>query len=174
MPDLSHRRSRRRIPARPIASLVGALLAAGVAAADRPAEIRYETPGAVPLLRPDVAAAGTATILLTDHRLSPSRIEIGPDHRVQWLSYSRYGARIAFDREVARSMVCHRLVNFQLDEDTLRSATLTTGDVASFCKLAPGRYRYRVERVEPGIRPSPGSRSPSSRLSGVIVVNERD
>ena len=73
---------------------------------------------------------------------------------------------VVFEREVARSMVCHSLVNFSLQDDELRSAPIHLGEFASFCQLKPGRYRYKVVRPDPGA----SAGAAAKRLDGVIVV----
>lgn len=146
--------------------------AAGSARAEEPRieEIPYEVPGQIPLLGPSWELEPVAAVLLTDGRLSPRRIEVRQGETVRWHSVARQASRIVFEREVARSMVCHSLVNFQIDGDSLRSAALHTGDTASFCRLSPGSYRYRVVRDGPAERPVTGGVQLSSRLEGVIVV----
>jgi hypothetical protein len=72
---------------------------------------------------------------------------------------------IVFEREVARSMICHSLVNFSIKEDELRSAPLNAGEFASFCQLKPGRYQYKV------VRPKPTENySGARRIEGEIIV----
>jgi hypothetical protein len=86
---------------------------------------------------------------------------------VAWLSYSSQPTAVVFEREVARNMTCHHLVNFKLEDDELRSGLMHAGDFASFCELKPGRYKYMV------VRPDPGSstRSAAKRLDGEILVS---
>ena len=150
-----------------------AILLPGLAPAEgeRPAEMPYETAGQIPMLSP-APSLTTAKILLTDDRLSPRRVVIPAGQTLVWHSVARHGSRIEFEREVAKSMVCHSLVNFSLDGDALRSAPLQTGDTASFCELRPGTYRYRVIRNGPAEYPTRGGRMLSSRLEGVIVVTD--
>ena len=151
----------------------GLLLAfATPARADEPrAEaIHYEVPGHVPLLSKDYGLRPAVPILLTDDRLSPRRVEVQPGETVSWTSMARHASRIVFEREVARSMVCHSLVNFELAGDRLHSAPIHTGEQSSFCRLSPGIYRYRVVRDGPAEHPSAGGRQLSTRLEGVIVV----
>jgi len=131
--------------------------------------LHYETPGEVPLLAPTYGVR-TAPVLLTDGRLSPRRVEVQPGQTVVWTSMARHPSRIVFEREVARSMVCHSLVNFEIDGDRLRSAPLHTGERASFCRLSPGTYRYRVVREGLAERPTQGGLQLSNRLEGVLVV----
>ncbi|NNL66273.1 MAG: hypothetical protein HKP30_08530 [Myxococcales bacterium] len=141
-----------------------------LAEAPRSESIRYEVPGAVPLLQPSVTAGPVVEVLMTDDRLSPRRAVVRPGETIRWQSVAREASAIVFEREVARSMICHSLVNFELEGDTLRSAPLQTGDTSSFCRLSPGTYRYRVERNGPSERPTAGGRQLSTRLEGMIVV----
>jgi len=140
-----------------------------------PAEaIHYEVPGVVPLLASDWQLAHAVPVLLTDDRLSPRRAVVRSGQTLRWRSMARHASRIVFEREVARAMVCHSLVNFAIDGDQLRSGPIQTGDTASFCRLDPGTYRYRIERSGPAERPTAGARQLSSRLEGVIVVLPRE
>ena len=90
---------------------------------------------------------------------------------VAWNSYSRVPAIVVFDAEVARSMVCHNLVNFSIESNKLMSAQIHTGDFASFCELEPGRYPYTVFRssgnVDEGV-------DLERQLHGEIVVGKPD
>ncbi len=144
--------------------------AAGAVRADAVQTIRYETPGAFPMLQPAPSVAPKVPILVTDDRVSPRRAVVRGGESIVWRSMARQGTRIVFEREVARSMVCHSLVNFEIDGDSLRSAPLRTGDTSSFCQLAPGRYRYRIERTGPAERPTTGAIQLSSRIEGELVV----
>ena len=132
--------------------------------------LRFETPGEVPLLHPSYRTVPEIEVLMTDDRITPRRAVLKPGETVVWRSLARQASQIVFEREVARSMVCHSLVNFEIQGDALRSAPLRTGDSASFCRLSPGTYRYRVTRNGPADLPSPGAIQLSSRLEGVIVV----
>jgi hypothetical protein len=136
----------------------------------RPDDLRFEVPGPVPLLQTGWQLDRPAEVLVSDDALLPRRVEIESGRSVLWRSVARHASEIVFEREVARSMVCHSLVNFQLRGDRLVSAPLQTGDEASFCQLAPGTYRYRIERHGPAERPSAGGHQLSTRLEGVIVV----
>lgn len=148
------------------AALAAMLLAGGARAGegDRVSEIAFTTPGPVPLLSPVWGLADRATIVVSDDSLMPRRIVVEAGQTVSWVSAARDRTRITFEREVARHMVCDSVVNFHLEDDELTSAPLATGDEASFCELAPGVYRYRVERE------GRAGRALSNRLEGVIVV----
>lgn len=149
---------------------LGAFASPATADEPRAQEIRYEVPGEVPMLSPSFGLGPAVPILLTDDRLSPRRVEVRAGQTVSWTSMARDASRIVFEREVAKSMICHSLVNFELDGDQLRSAPLHTGEQSQFCRLSPGTYRYRIVRDGPGEHPTAGSRQLSTRLEGVIVV----
>ena len=137
---------------------------------ERVETLQFETPSVVPLLHPSYGRTTGAEILLTDSRLSPRRVVVQEGETVVWRSLARQASRIVFEREVARSMICQSVVNFEIEGDTLRSGLLHTGDRSSFCQLAPGRYRYRIVRNGPDERPTAGGVQLSSRLEGVLVV----
>jgi hypothetical protein len=154
----------RALAAAAVASGLAVPFAAG-AESQRVAEIRYEMPGSIPQLTPRWGVQPREVVRVTDDRLSPRWLKIRQGESVAWVSHARGLTRITFEREVAASMICHSLVNFHLEDDELRSGLLRTGDVASFCELAPGRYRYRVVPHSPE-----SDRQLSSRLEGVIEV----
>jgi hypothetical protein len=85
---------------------------------------------------------------------------------VAWISYSAKPSTVVFEREVARAMICHSLVNFSIKEDELRSAPIHAGEFASFCQLKPGRYRYKIVR---GDSQQKGNAA-SQPLEGEIIV----
>ena len=107
-------------------------------------------------------------VLITDQDLRPDRVFLDKGQLVAWVSYAPQPSIIVFEREVARDMICHSLVNFTIKEDELRSAPIHAGEFASFCQLKPGRYRYKVVRPDPGQRGA-GSRR---RVEGEIIVRE--
>lgn len=131
----------------------------------RPSEIPYDTPGEVPLLSPEYRQSEHQVVLVTDDRLSPRRVELEKGQLVAWISYSRAPSTIVFEREVAKSMICHSLVNFFIKEDEIRSGELHAGEFASFCELQPGRYRYKVVREL-----DESARAAARELLGEIVV----
>jgi hypothetical protein len=87
-------------------------------------------------------------VLITDQALNPRTVTLDEGQLVAWISYSASRSVVVFEREVARSMICHSLVNFSIQDDELRSAPIHAGEFASFCQLKPGRYRYKVVRPE--------------------------
>jgi hypothetical protein len=162
-----------RIAVTPLAvfGLVAAvLLLAGAAQADsdeRPSEIPYDTPGTVPTLSPDYRQTNHKVVLITDDALSPRTVKLAEGQLVAWISYSHAASTIIFEREVARSMICHSLVNFSIQDDELKSAPIHPGEFASFCELKPGRYGYIVTRGQKGMESHIQARD---RLRGEIIV----
>jgi len=134
---------------------------------DRPSELPYESPGDVPVLDPAYRMSSHKVVLITDQALSPKTVTLEEGQLVAWISYSQQPQQIVFEREVARDMICHSLVNFQIKEDELRSAPIHAGEFASFCQLKPGRYRYKVVAPDPEVA---GRMAARRRLEGWIIV----
>ena len=133
----------------------------------RPKEIPYDTPGEIPSLNPDYRMTGHKVVLITNDALEPRFVTLDEGQLVAWISYSPTASTVVFEREVARNMVCHQLVNFTIKDDELRSAPIHTGEFASFCQLKPGRYRYKV------VRESTADHADApKRLEGEIVVGK--
>ena len=137
-----------------------------LAADDRPTEIPYDMPGEFPELSPDYKLTSHKVVLITDNALNPRLVTLDEGQLVAWISYSGTPSTVVFEREVARSMICHSLVNFSIKEDELRSAPINAGEFASFCQLKPGRYRYKILRESLQPKGSDAAR----RLEGEIIV----
>lgn len=107
-------------------------------------------------------------VLIADQELRPKAVTLKEGQLVAWISYSKLPSEIVFEREVAKSMVCHSLVNFSIKDDEIRSGPIHAGEFASFCQLKPGRYRYHV------VRPTGSDRAASAaeRLEGEIIVSK--
>ncbi len=149
--------------------LTAALLGLPVGAEDtRPTEIPYDTPGNIPQLSPDYRQTSHKVVLITDDSLSPRSVKLKEGQLVAWISYSSNPATIVFEREVARDMICHSLVNFSIVEDELKSDPIQSGDFASFCELKPGRYTYKVVRPDSALA-NPHNQA-RGRLMGEIIV----
>jgi len=150
-------------------ALLAALLCASPAAAEdeRPSELPYDTPGDVPQLNPDYRRTSHKVVLITDDALSPRLVTLDEGQLVAWISYAKSPSQVVFEREVARHMICHSLVNFSIKDDELKSAYIHPGEFASFCELKPGRYRYKVVRTDQKMGGAGGSRT---RLEGEIIV----
>ena len=148
--------------------MLGLLLCADAARAedDRPQEIPYDTPGGAPELNSNYKMTNHKVVVIENHALKPRLATLEEGQLVAWISYSAAPSVVIFEREVARSMVCHSLVNFSIQEDELRSAPIHAGEFASFCELKPGRYRYKVTRPTPLDTALEAAR----RLEGVIIV----
>ena len=155
-------------------SLIGAVAALllavpGFAGDDRPTEIPYATPGEIPTLSPEYKMTTHRVVLITDQALNPRLVTLTKGQLVAWISYSSTQSIVIFEREVARSMICHSLVNFSIVDDELRSAPIHAGEFASFCQLKPGRYKYKV------VRPDVAERQDARRrLEGEIIVGNPD
>ncbi len=150
-------------------ALAGLLLSwasAAPAKDERPTEMPYETPGSIPTLDPATLMMSRKVVVITDQALNPGRVKLDENQLVAWLSYSSVPSVIVFDRDVAKNMICHSLVNFSLKDNELRSSPIHAGEFASFCQLKTGRYRYSVVRPDPGTH----SASAAKRLEGEIVV----
>ena len=150
-----------------IVAAAALLLGLPVGAEDtRPSEIPYDTPGELPQLSPDYNMTSHKVVLITNNGLNPRLATLDEGQLVAWISYSSVPSTVVFEREVARSMICHSLVNFSIKEDELRSAPIHAGEFASFCQLKPGRYRYKVNRESLQQKGSDAAR----RLEGEIIV----
>jgi hypothetical protein len=142
-------------------------LAAPVFAEDtRPTEIPYDTPGEIPQLSPKYKQTDHEVVLITDNALNPRLATVNEGQLVAWISYSAAPSTVVFEREIARSMVCHSLVNFSIQDDELKSAPIHAGEFASFCQLKPGRYKYKVVRPEA----LKAGQDAARKLEGEIVV----
>ncbi|MFP8875111.1 MAG: hypothetical protein VCB42_11445 [Myxococcota bacterium] len=128
--------------------------------------------GPVPRLDPNFRSTSHKVVLITDDGINPQQVQLKRNQLVAWISYSRSPSTIIFDREVARNMVCHSMVNFSIQQEELRSEPIDPGEFASFCELRPGTYPYRIVR-EP--LPAAGRKgNPPPSLRGEIVVSEAD
>jgi hypothetical protein len=156
---------------KPFSRLLGAAFLAlwvgSPAAAEdkRPQDMPYATSGELPQLSPDYKMTNHRVVLITDQSLNPRVVTLDEGQLVAWISYSAAESVVVFEREVARDMICHSLVNFSLKDDELRSAPIHAGEFASFCQLKPGRYRYKI------VRPRALERDDARRqLDGEIIV----
>jgi hypothetical protein len=149
-------------------AVLGLLLCADTARAedDRPQEIPYDTPGGVPELNSNYKMTNHKVVVIENHALKPRLATLEEGQLVAWISYSSVPSEVVFEREVARAMVCHSLVNFSIKDDELRSAPIHAGEFASFCQLKPGRYRYKIVRQMPTDSGSDAAR----RIDGEIIV----
>ncbi len=134
-----------------------------LAADNRPVQILYDMPGEIPTMRLETGPIRSVEVEIMDHSLSPRLTIMDESVQLRWVNHSRTSSRIVFEREVAAAMTCHSLVNFSIKEDELKSAELRPLDVANFCKLAPGRYPYRIIRSDP-------ASGASLKIAGVLIV----
>lgn len=164
--DRYPRRRSNRFAIPGLAIIVISLLAVATAVADSELAIQFDVPGDVPLLTADYGLVRTVEVTIGDQEISPTRLEVAQGTRIAWRSEAPEAMRISFASHVARAMRCTSVVNFALDGDRLRSARLETGETAHFCELAPGSYRYRVERDRQSVRRG----TISGRMVGNLVV----
>ena len=137
------------------------------AADDRPSEIVYDTPGPIPQLDPSYRMTSHKVVLITDQSLNPRLVKLEEGQLIAWISYSGQASTVVFEREIAKSMVCHSLVNFSIKEDELRSAPIHAGEFASFCELKAGKYNYKVVRPNANLAMGTDARK---LLEGQIIV----
>jgi len=131
----------------------------------RPTELPYANKEGIPELNPEYKMTNHRVVLITDQALNPKVVTLSEGQLVAWISYSAAESVVVFEREVAKDMICHSLVNFSIKEDELRSAPIHAGEFASFCQLKPGRYRYKI------VRPHALERDDARRrLRGEIIV----
>jgi hypothetical protein len=105
---------------------------------------------------------------ILETRVRPMTLEIRSADAIGWLNYSNKRARISFDAEVAKSMVCRSISTFRLEGGRVVSSDIQTVQFASLCSLAPGEYEYRVD-LTAGVGGSPG---PGKSFTGKIIVSE--
>ena len=132
-------------------------------------EMPYEVAGDIPTLDPLSYRMNTKAVRITDNSLEPRVVTLDEGQLVAWISYTPIPSTVVFGREVARSMICHSLVNFSIQDEEIRSAEIHAGEFASFCELKPGRYRYSVLRAASGKM----AISAAAKLEGEIVVRVR-
>lgn len=125
--------------------------------------------GEVPLpqLDLDMRRSSHKVVLITDQALNPRLVTLDEGQLVAWISYSKAVSQIVFEREIAKNMICHSLVNFSIVDDELKSSMIHPGEFASFCELKPGRYKYRIVREASA---TPDVDVATRRLEGEIVV----
>lgn len=164
---MRYRNTLRRLALPLMIAALGSLAASpAIAEDDRPTDIPYTGTGPVPSLSPDYKLTSHKVVLIKDNEINPRLVTLDEGQLVAWISYSPVPSVIVFEREVARNMICHSLVNFSIVDDELRSAPLNAGEFASFCQLKPGRYKYRVVRPDRGGAGTDTAR----RLEGEIIV----
>ncbi len=152
--------------------LAVALLLVGPAPAseDRDVQPRVETLEDLPQLDPSHQMNTHKVVLITADSLNPATVRLDLDQLIAWISYSPSESTVVFERDVARSMICHSRVNFSFEGGELRSAPINAGEFASFCQLKPGSYRYKVVRSSASDQPGADA---DRMLEGEIIVGEK-
>jgi hypothetical protein len=92
----------------------------------------------------DHSEQGHHFVRISDGALTPGLVTMKPGEAIAWGNYSSKRARISFDREVARRIVCEAPGGFHLSDEALESNELRARQFASLCRLEPGEYTYRV------------------------------
>ncbi len=152
--------------------LTVALLLVGPASAneERVSQPREETLEDLPKLDPDYQMNTHKVVLITADSLNPATVRLDLDQLIAWISYSPSESTVVFERDVARSTICHSRVNFSFEGGELRSAPINAGEFASFCQLKPGSYRYKVVRSSASDQPGADA---DRMLEGEIIVGEK-
>lgn len=91
------------------------------------------------------ASPDHAYVRITDGSVEPETLTVERGRSIGWINRSARIARISFDRDVARHLVCETGQSFQLTGERLVSQKIQALQFASLCQLAPGTYRYQVE-----------------------------
>ncbi len=119
---------------------------------------------------PDHAEHNHRMARILETRVHPKAIEIHSADAIGWLNYSSKRARISFDAEVAKNLICRSKGTFHVDGPRLISHDIQATQFASLCSLKPGEYEYRVE-LRSGLGGSGGAGLGKS-FTGKIVVSE--
>jgi hypothetical protein len=154
--------------------ILASLVVGGAATADDAAGKSQGSGGSNlrPRLDPNFRSTSHKVVLITDEGINPEQVGLQQNQLVAWISYSRFPSTIVFDREVARDMICHSMVNFSIDQDELRSESIDPGEFASFCELRPGTYPYQVIRASQS--ESGKKTKPLPNLKGEIIVSKSE
>ena len=84
-------------------------------------------------------------ITILQGKLKPEVQKLTPNDAVGWLNYTDKIARISFDKEVAKRMVCKKEGSFKLTGDRLESTNIQAQQFATLCVLSKGEYSYKVD-----------------------------
>lgn len=93
----------------------------------------------------DLGDARHVFVTILQARLKPETQILEPGDAVGWLNYSNQIARVSFDKDVAKRMVCKKEGSFRLNGDRLESGNIQAQQFATLCVLSKGEYAYRVE-----------------------------
>lgn len=106
-------------------------------------------------------------VRIRDGSLYPKVQPVGTHEATGWVNSSGKVAVVSFSAETARKMFCKSLNHFRINGDRLESGPIQARQFASLCRLAPGRYAYRVVlREEAG----DSSLAPLREFAGTIIV----
>jgi hypothetical protein len=105
-------------------------------------------------------------VRITRRSLHPKEQKIDTDEAFGWVNYSSRMARVSFDREVAKKMLCTTRGDFRITGKRLESGDLQGRQFAALCRLAPGAYAYRVELRSGSV----GIAGAERTLEGTLIV----
>ncbi len=103
-----------------------------------PAAVRAQEPA-------DLGEAHHVFVTILQGRLKPETQTLKAGDAVGWLNYSDKIARVSFDKEVAKQMVCKKEGSFRLNGDRLESTNIQAQQFATLCVLSKGTYEYKVD-----------------------------
>jgi hypothetical protein len=115
-----------------------------------------------------IADASYRFVQIQNGRVHPRVLRIRAGEPLGWVNYSSKIARVSFERDVGKRLVCDTRTSFSLTGERLESQDIQARQFASMCRLAPGEYAYRVDlRNGAG---GMGSGAVSRRLEGRVIV----
>lgn len=115
-----------------------------------------------------VADASYRFVQIQNGRVHPRVLRIQAGQQLGWVNYSSKIARVSFERDVGKRLVCDTRTSFRLTGERLESQDIQARQFASMCRLAPGEYAYRVD-LRNGVG-GMGSGALARSLEGRVIV----
>ncbi len=125
------------------------------------------TPAMAAAAEPDHATHEHRLVRILSRSLHPEVHKIDSSAAIGWLNYSDSIAKISFDAEVAKKMVCRSPNGFRVTGDRLESPQIRASQFATVCSLEKGEYAYRVELVA---GQGAGPAAPPRIIAGTLIV----
>ena len=95
-----------------------------------------------------VAERGTLRIVgVLPMRLNPPHLVVGSEERIGWLNYTNRAIRISLEPSALWRLRCEGGGGLDLEGAQLSSGRVDRAYFETGCRLAPGEYSYRVERL---------------------------
>jgi plastocyanin len=116
---------------------------------------------------PELGDTPHVYVTILQGKLKPDVQKLTPGDAVGWLNYTDKIARISFDKEVAKRMVCKKEGSFKLNGDRLESSNIQAQQFATLCVLSKGEYTYKVDLFSGA--GSGGGNVPTTREGKLIV-----